>query len=397
MVKHNSLSQAIPLISAPRLQKLAQQFSTEIKQGLRGKKSSLPCIQHTINAPQMLDNAGYSLVVGGSNGASAAWQMKQGKIILHDIKHFRVPRYISNQFLQSMIEQCVDKKHGNIGLNFAYGLNPIMRNGVLDGILSGNSKEARFNKQFIGKKVGVILERLFKKNGNKNGAIAVANDTICLLLAAYSFKRTAKDRPVLVGIVGTGVNFAFLSSQQQIKTIIQQKGKTDTIGGYAAVNIESGHFTAIPQTSWDIKIDRGSSKPGGFLAEKQIAGAYLHHVYNAVAQHYDAPTLNEAADIDWVAQDASHQGYMLANSILERSAQLTAMEIVGIVRFFSIDSGEIPILMEGSLFWKGYRYKQRVQKWLNILLPNVTVKFKKLSNSSLIGGAMLALTIPSTA
>ena len=46
-------------------------------------------------------------------------------------------------------------------------------------------------------------------------------------------------------------------------------------------------------------------------------------------------------------------------------------------------------VMEGSLFWKGYKYKETVEQTVKQLLPEYCIKFIRLENSDILGGAKL--------
>lgn len=383
----------IPTFSLPELREITKIFTEEIKLGIQSPGSSLPCIPHPIDPlrPHAKER-GMSVVIGGSAGASCEWQAAAASITLSSVTRFPIPSHITTEFLKTkLFHQGSSPQNFPIGLNLAFRLRPELRDGFLDGTLLANSKESRFDTELIGNIVGKTLEDTLKENNTEtHPRIAVANDSICLLLAANMLRDPHDSHPPIAGIVGTGVNFAFFADKNAVSPEKCQPWIRQWHGKHVAINAESGHFRQLPQSVWDTQVDKESKHPGHFLAEKQISGAYLSRLYNKVADEHAIAPVQNTQEIDRVAQNPKEKGHALALAILERSAQLVAMKIAGIVSYLQPSSRSITLVMEGSVYWKGYRYQELVQYWLTQLIPSIQVKIKRLDDSNLIGGALLA-------
>jgi hexokinase len=97
--------------------------------------------------------------------------------------------------------------------------------------------------------------------------------------------------------------------------------------------------------------------------------------------------LQSTAELSEVAELKNDAGD-LARDIIERSASLVAAQIAAIYDFKK--SIFCNILLEGSLFWKGYGYKKHVLQYLENLEVNINrLKFSQIENSSIIGASQL--------
>lgn len=394
MNKH-ILSSEISLLALPQLKGFSKLFAEEIKKKLNGHSSSLPCIFYPAQLPKIHKDSGLTVVIGGSKGTCAKWNVVNKKIHFTHKKDFDIPPTLSDAFIADIILGNLNQEY-KIGVNFAYWLTPILRGKIIDGILGGDSKEVKFTSKLLKRKIGETLESYLLTKYNKNLKVAVANDIVCLLLASSTIANTSsrKSTPVIAGIVGTGVNFAFLIKRNKFDLKAYIKTLTDLSSEYIAVNLESGHFSKVPMTIWDRQIDRESDRPGYAVLEKQISGKYLYLIYNKIAKQKKWNLIRSTEELSEKAKDSKDKDSILARLLLERSAQIVAVEISGIFDVLGIESGRVKILMEGSLFWKGYQYKPLTGYWLKRFNPKITVDFVNMKDSGLVGGAMLALTIP---
>lgn len=281
-----------------------------------------------------------------------------------------------------------------LALNFAYGLNPILRNGAIDGIkLSVTGKEQKFSG-LVNKVVGQEIEYYFFKKKKRGIKVAVANDTVCLLL---SIPRSLNRYFLASGIVGAGTNFAFFLNKNTI------------------VTLESGNFDKFPQTQTGKTIDKNSHQPGRQLFEKEVSGAYLYQHYNILINcgGLKAEPITDSKQLSFLAEQNKNQPSIIAQKILERSASLIACHISGLyffkhINFNSTNNGSEDarferrvknaassfkptiFIMDGSLFWHGWHYKQNVEKYLRLLnVPKNSIKFIKIKNSEIIGASRL--------
>ncbi|MBQ5531907.1 MAG: hexokinase [Kiritimatiellae bacterium] len=102
------------------------------------------------------------------------------------------------------------------------------------------------------------------------GEIAIVNDTVATLLAAKATEG-AKTYSSYVGfILGTGTNCAYVEKCANIGKLGSAAGE-----GSMIINAESGNFSKIEQSEFDMAVDAKSGNPGNSRFEKMIAGAYL--------------------------------------------------------------------------------------------------------------------------
>ena len=94
------------------------------------------------------------------------------------------------------------------------------------------------------------------------------NDTVATLLAGKSKEGTREYGSYIGFILGTGTNAAYVEP---------------SLGGMV-VNSESGAFDKIAQSDFDRAADAKNERPGTFVFEKMIAGAYLGNVGLALLQ-----------------------------------------------------------------------------------------------------------------
>ena len=100
------------------------------------------------------------------------------------------------------------------------------------------------------------------------GSVAIVNDTVATLLAGKSKEGTREYGSYIGFILGTGTNAAYVEP---------------SLGGMV-VNSESGAFDKIAQSDFDRAADAKNERPGTFVFEKMIAGAYLGNVGLALLQ-----------------------------------------------------------------------------------------------------------------
>lgn len=374
-------SHFIPLFTASELKGIANVFVEHIENKLHNKQSSLAAVPHPFMLPHLYDGIGKSVVIGGTYILSADWEIQERNIKLLNKKTIPTPKYLDAQLISDLLFNTDAKE---IGLNIAFLMQPILRNKILDGIIIPGKREItldeRLNKHILGE---TLLQLRNQEKLVTSQEVAVANDSICLLLSGSILSQ----KPLIAGIVGTGTNIAIY------KTNVYTSNQDSDVEGIA-LNLESGHFTNIPLTKWDHILDDQSSTKGRFLTEKQISGRYLYRLYNIIAQENNIDIIMSSEDLNNISQDTDNRAHSLARDILNRSAQLLAMKLYACCIFLGIKAGKTPILMEGSLFWKSYQYKEQVKQWMHILAPAIDVNFSSVEESSLVGAAMLARTIP---
>jgi len=361
------------LYSLDKLQTIRDNFLNELTLAQQGKPTSLAFIKNPLSQQSLVNDKEIfqTLVVGGAVFKNALVKKTNNQINFIKQKNSPLPIFdTKNDFLAFFVRQ-IDPQVKIVGLNFAYHLQPLLRNGLLDGKFITPTKESRFSG-LINKLVGQELENYVLEKIKRRVRVAVANDTICLLLSTPpSLTRCL----LAAGVVGAGTNFAFYLDQKTI------------------VNLESGNFDKFTQTESGKIVDKNSANPGQQLFEKEVSGSYLYQHYNLLIDCSER--IASTLELTRLAKN----GNQLAQKLLERSASLIACQIAAISLFknfkparpaggFKISN--LKFVMEGSLFWQGWHYKQMVEKYLKKLgVSEKAIKFIKIENSSIVGASRL--------
>lgn len=342
-------------------------FLSELENAAGDKKTSLPFIVHELSPASFVknNNSFLSLVIGGTFGKATILKKEKHKVRILSVKEKQIS-FLNEKVFFDFINNQLPDNVGIVALNFAYPIKPVLKGGKLDGILLTTMKEAKFHK-LIGKQIGKEIENYIFKKRNKKIKVAVANDTVCLLLSGLS---QFKKEELAAGVVGTGFNIAFF------------------LEGNRLVNLESANFDKFSQTEEGEIIDKESDRPGKALFEKEISGAYLYKHFNLAIkkQNIEYPTLSSTEELSEVSKKNIPLVSGIAKDIIKRSAQLVACQIAGVVMF---KKRNMVFNMEGSLFWKAHNYKKIVEETVRMLLPKYKARFIEIQNSAILGAAKL--------
>jgi len=356
----------IHLMKLSDLEAISNNFLHELERANVGYKTSLPFIIHTTSNKPLIheDEVFQVMVVGGTVFKSALIKKTaEGLKIIKEEKS-KIEMMSTKGVFLSFIEKNLDKNIAVLGLNFAYPLQPVFEGNKLDGVLLFSRKGHKLvglQNETIGKE---IEDYIFGKYV-KRIRVSVANDAICLLLSGLA---KFSGEGLAAGIVGTGLNFSFFIDRQHI------------------VNTESGSFDKLPRPEKTQYRLSGTKNENVF--ERQVAGAYLYKNFNLhiKAEKIDYPPIANSSQLSELAAQNMGRVSDLAREILTRSANLVACQIAGIGRFKNQD---MTFVMEGSLFWKGYKYKQTVNDIFKLLVPQHKVEFEQIENSDILGASKL--------
>lgn len=351
------------------LKTVAKNFEAELKDAKNGRATSLPFIIHKLSTKPLvnLDEPFQVMAIGGTIFRKAIVEVtKSGLKFIERDQKYQPPFHSKNDF-DKFIEAEISPKVNVIALNFAYPLKPVFKNGKLDGVLVNGGKENVFSN-LIGREVGTEVEKLLFAKRKQKVKVAVANDTICLLLSGLD-KSTPKE--LAAGVVGTGMNFAFFLSDG------------------TAVNLESANFDKFPPSPETNLIDVNSANPKKSIFEKEVSGAYLYKHFNLIAQSKNIghSPLASTQDLDKLAHSTTAAA-KIAKDLLANSASLVAAQIAGILNFKNRD---MAFVIEGSLFWLSDGYRQNVKKILAEICPQYKAKFLKVADSTLVGATHLVV------
>lgn len=348
--------------------RIHRNFVDELDLAHQKQKTSLPFILNTIPSSPLVRNGEIFQVIGIGGSIYHSAMLRKGKNNLHILNHVsgNLSLFITKDDLFSFLDKHIAPTISHLAINFAFAIEPIFESGKLDGVFISASK----GHQFLGllqKKVGCELEKYIFKKRKQHIKVSVANDTICLILSGLT--KTTWDN-LAAGIVGTGLNFAIFSDRQTI------------------VNLEAGAFNRFKQTHTGKVVDRISNNRGEKLFEKEVSGAYLYqHVnHEIIERHISSPLLKVTAELSTLAALSGHELSYIAQEYLAQSARFVATQIAGIASF---KKQPLTFIMQGSLFWKGYKYKEVVEETLAYLIPGYNISFLYVENSDLLGAAKL--------
>jgi len=365
---------SLPLLyTATQLEEIAGSFYNQLTLSFQGNKTSLPFYKHQIPLVSLLkENERFQVMVfGGTVFKSAILTNNKPRPVIVSTIEVQTPRFTDSNVFLSFIFRHLQKDIRHLAVNFAYPLQPVVENGILDGILIEGAKEHAFSG-LIGKKISIEIAEEFKKKYNKEIIISTANDTVCLLLSQLT---NANWNNSVAVIIGTGINIAV------------------TLEKPLLVNLESSNFNKFNQTETGKQIDYDSIKPGEQLFEKEVSGAYLFKHFNLclAKNKIDHPFISTTLQMSEIALQSGFVSE-IAQKLLERSASLAACQMAGISLFkkqLGIDS--LTFQMEGNLYWQGWNYRDLLNKYLYQLGVGESIQFSKLEHHS-IQGAIKLLT-----
>lgn len=342
-------------------------FVQQLLQSARGTKTSLPFIRHRLPSMSHVKQGErfQVLVIGGSVYKSAI--VKATEMGIQILEQYEAPISIfeSKEAFLSFIASLVDPEISELSINFAFPMTPELVDNRMEGILVGAGKEHSFQGLF-GERLGQSIKEYLEAKGHRLN-VSIVNDTICLLLSGLT---EYPKETLAAGIVGTGLNFA----------IFLPNGE--------AINLESALFDKFPVSEAVKRIDAASRKPGKALFEKATSGAYLYQLFNEEIklQKLDIPPLTSTEELSVLASHGtSDVPSRLAMKTEFDSAELVSCQIAGITELYGHDTA---FVMEGSLFWKGYRYKETVEQTVSRLTSH-GVSFIHIPDSGILGAAKL--------
>jgi hexokinase len=164
----------------------------------------------------------------------------------------------------------------NLGFTFSF---PVHQIGINKGMLM------RWTKGFdiqdaVGKDVCALLQHEIDELHLPVKVAALVNDTVGTLMAR-SYTSPGKTGTLLGAIFGTGTNGAYVEKLDKVSKLTQDKnaGEFDKSTGEMIVNTEWGSFDnslrTLPNSPYDIELDKNSVNPGIQMFEKRVSGMFL--------------------------------------------------------------------------------------------------------------------------
>ncbi|KKS97928.1 MAG: hypothetical protein UV73_C0004G0070 [Candidatus Gottesmanbacteria bacterium GW2011_GWA2_43_14] len=398
---NGKLNKLLPLLNQNDLLKAARLFKIDLIAALSNQQSSLPTILNPVNKIYPRKGSGIAISVGGTYGYVSYFNITQKGIIrFFNRKKFDIPLMLTKKELFDLLAKelfFVAKNKteiGPVGISFAYALQPLLHQGVLDGKLLEMSKDRNI-KGLVGEMVGWEFRQFLRSKYNIKTKVSVANDAISLLIGGGGIE--------VAGVIGTGLNFVYWEKRSAIAPM-----KLNCLFGFSqnevAVNIEASNFNKIPATTLREKVDKKSIDSGSALAEKEVSGAYLYKIFNAGKDELlgkNFPTLNSTDQLDSIRtgsydfsgenKNSAGDAANFADRIFQRSAQIVAIELCGIFLKLKKSKGLIPVIIDGGLFWNVKNYPALVNLYVNMIMPEAIPSFTRLFGSSRRGIAILAV------
>ncbi|KAL8716195.1 MAG: hypothetical protein Q9220_000100 [cf. Caloplaca sp. 1 TL-2023] len=176
-------------------------------------------------------------------------------------------------------EVVTDEHLFKLGFTFSF---PVQQIGINKGYL------IRWTKGFdiddtIGKDVCSLLQTEIDALHLPVKVAALVNDTVGTLMAR-SYTSPGKTGTLLGAIFGTGTNGAYVEKLDKVTKLKKMKegGDYDQSTGNMIVNTEWGSFdnqmSVLPNTPYDIALDKESNNPGIQMFEKRVSGMFLGEV-----------------------------------------------------------------------------------------------------------------------
>ena len=347
---------------------IKKNFHQELRGASEGRNTSLQFIKHRLPSEKLVknDEIFQVMVVGGTVFRKALVKKVNGEILMLEDHSEAHPALSSKEMFLEFVSDQIHPQSDIVSINFAFPLDPLIRDGRMDGTLIRDTKENTL-AGLLHQPIGKLLEGYLLKTWGKEYKINTTNDAICLLLS----KLKGHERGNIAGsVIGTGTNISFYYND-------------------FAINLESGNFNKFAPTAECLEIDKASDHQDKGLFEKEIAGAYLYKQFNYYMRKnkINHPLINSTKELyDIAINNHDVEIKAIAESFFEKSAAYFAGQIAGLTAFKGHD---MTFVTEGSVYWENQIYQAYFGEYLNNLSPDLKIKIVKIENSSIIGAARL--------
>ncbi|KAK4218991.1 putative glucokinase [Rhypophila decipiens] len=219
------------------------------------------------------------LMVAKSAKELFAFLAKQIELFLKEHHGDQFEKHVRRRMTVTSPEGFKDEEVFRLGFTFSF---PVQQIGINKG------KLIRWTKGFdipdaVGKDVCALLQQEIDILHLPVKVAALVNDTVGTLMAR-SYTSPGKTGTVLGAIFGTGTNGAYVEKLANIKKPVT--GEFDKSTGLMVVNTEWGSFdnqlNVLPNTKWDIELDKETPNPGIQMYEKRVSGMFLGEIVRLV-------------------------------------------------------------------------------------------------------------------
>lgn len=392
----------------------AELFLEEMKNGLSGSASSVKMLPCFLSPDFERKPEGHFAVIdaGGTNFRTCLVSFLSGGFDISFFKNSPMPgslgKFVSwDEFICRTAHAVLPllKYTRKIAFCFSY---PTLMYPDGDGSLVNLTKQIRISG-FEGRKILYDLKEKLAELGESDIEITLLNDTVAVLLAAFT-EASAENYSKIFGLIaGTGLNTAAFFDNSLVKKLPCANA------GVSLINLESGGFSGIEQSCFDLILDKESSDPGMYKFEKMCSGAYLGALTElALSAAFReglftkdfASELQALSPIDSVLADeiATKTSPILKSkdietaseivvAILDRSARLVSANLLAIALLQNSASKHFLVSADGSLFRKCKPFSSSLinyskQSFKEILSANI--EFISPENGTAIGAAVAA-------
>jgi hexokinase len=185
----------------------------------------------------------------------------------------------------------------DLGFTFSFPVNQV---GINKGKLMRWTKGFNIDEA-VGQDVCELLQKEIDALNLPVRVAALVNDTVGTLMAR-SYTSPGKTSTLIGAIFGTGTNGAYVEKLNRVKKMDQIDAEFGSAGNYDAstglmvVNTEWGSYDnalkVLPNTQYDIDLDKDSVNPGIQMFEKRVSGMFLGEILRrallSLHQHPDA-------------------------------------------------------------------------------------------------------------
>lgn len=354
-------------LETPDYTALKNAFASELTLASQEQSSSLHFIKHHLpEKPLLTKGLVQGIVIGGTNYINSVERItNDGSREIIERKTGILPTFSTKQVLMDFLNQQMDGRAEGLGINFAFPLKPTIGPfGALDATFIYGTKEHNF--QGLTEPIGQLAASIFDQKFHRRISVSVANDSVCLILAA-------KEKMDCGIIVGTGLG---MSLRQRIN------------GQDAIVNVEPGNFNKFTPFATLEKIDAQSERPTEYLFEKSLSGKYLYEHFNMVIAEFglSIPPVRTSHELSAISESHTDKDIMdLSRNIITRSATMTTCALAGVYQFLG-QPKQMRIIGDGSLFWNGWEYQTTIKNQLQKFgLNENAIMIKRVPDCSING------------
>ncbi|MFO0727670.1 MAG: hypothetical protein U1E65_28080 [Myxococcota bacterium] len=372
-----SIDPAVFSLSDAQLLEIAGTLERRIAEGLAADGLEIKALPSFLGPPRGAQGTVLAFDTGGTNMRAAVVELRAGgaEIIRGPVEQ-RVPDGRDGRSVDAAaffdahadLARAIDGRGLPIGYCFSY---PSRSQPDRDATLIAWTKGVRVDG-VEGTPVGRGLHKALAAAGLDPGPVTVLNDTVAALLALGPAEEG------LGLIVGTGHNIAAYYPRESIRKLPENPLPR------MAVNLELGNYHPPHLSRFDDALDASLGEIGGRQRlEKSVSGYYLPKI-QALADPEHAVTDGKA--LGELARSEA-PGAAIARAILERSADLVAAALAGVLASVGVQN-QARIAAEGSLFWSP-GYAVRAEATLR-RLSRAPFTIERAHDPNLIGAALAA-------